>query len=81
MPVAGRRPHKAALYPRATDVIHHFHPVPMFRELYGAAYSVCCQARSAPPTLQRQRLMAEDQVDQMEGGTAIDGELRAMQFG
>ena len=77
-----------ALYPRATDaihhflfVIHHFLLLPMFRELHGAAYSVCCQASSAPPTLQRQRMMAEEQVFQMEGGTAIDAELRAMQFG
>lgn len=66
-----------ALYPRPTVVIHYFLFVPVFSEVCGAAHSVSCQANNSL-TLQRQRTMAEDR---MEDSTAIDAELRAMHFG
>lgn len=81
VPAADRGPHKVALYPGATDIIHYFLLVPMLREVCGAAHSVYCQACSVLLTPQRQLMMAEEQDLQMEGGTAIDAELRAMHFG
>ena len=75
--VAARRPHMACLWRSPTDVIHQFSVAPNV----STAMRLCALGRLFALRRSSHSCSKPEHLREMEGETAIDSELRGLQFG